>query len=131
MALLRWEQLEPTELPGSKLYTGYSSVITREYTLLAFHHLYKFFWGQNQFHVPDEGGQLKWCECWTSLRPGVAQPRQVTCDGLSSRQTFPSATNTWQGTRGAYSLVYFYQMCKCAIKHYKRRSPTPELQHLI
>ena len=68
------------------------------------------FWGQNQFHVPDQGGRLKWCECWTSLRPGVAQPRQVTCDGLSSRQTFPSATNTWQGTRGAYFFIYFYQM---------------------
>ena len=49
LALLRWEQLEPTELPGSKLYTGYSSVITREYTLLAFHHLYKFFGGKISF----------------------------------------------------------------------------------
>ena len=41
--------MEPTELPGSKLYTGYSSVITREYTLLAFHHLYKFFGGKISF----------------------------------------------------------------------------------
>ena len=107
------------------------------------------FWGQNQFHVPDQGGQLKWCvnagppsgQEW--LNPDKWLVMDFPVARLSLRQLTPGKAPgvhilwytfiKWYSPHARYVPLYslYWKQpkpgsalwkisLKCAIKHYMK-----------